>query len=115
MHKLAKFLGWFSLALGAAEVLAPRRMSRALGVFGRGGLVRGFGLREIASGVGILTSPAGSARRRAFLWSRVFGDALDLLTLGAAAKNSTRKGMVGAAAANVAAVSALDVIAASKR
>lgn len=30
--QLAKALGWFSLGLGLAELLAPRRITRALGM-----------------------------------------------------------------------------------
>jgi len=51
---LARRLGWFSLALGAAEMLAPRRLNRVLGVRpNRDWLVRGFGARESAAGIGI--------------------------------------------------------------
>src|SRR5215208_7371781 len=49
--RLAKGLGWFSLVLGAAELIAPQRITRALGMEGKEALVRAYGAREIASGM----------------------------------------------------------------
>jgi uncharacterized membrane protein len=82
-QRIAHRLGWFSIGLGLAEVLAPRALGRAIGVgYGpwRGITFRAFGLREIAAGVGLLS------RRRpaAWMWARVVGDAFDLAWLGAA-------------------------------
>ncbi len=76
----SKTLGWFSIGLGLAEVAAPRRLARLIGVEERRLLLRSLGVREIISGVGILTQrqPAG------WMWSRVAGDAMDLALLGAA-------------------------------
>ena len=68
---LAAALGWFSIAIGLAEIIAPHVISRLIGVRGdHRVLLRVFGLREIASGLGILSqrNPAG------WLWSRVAGD-----------------------------------------
>ena len=100
-HKLARGLGWFSLALGAAELLAPSKLCRALGVPDRKGLVRSYGAREVASGVGIL---ALGRRRAPWVWSRVAGDALDLTTLGAAWRRSSRRPAIAAAIASWAAM-----------
>jgi hypothetical protein len=69
-------LGWFSVALGLAEVLAPRVLSRALGA-GKPTLVRGYGVREIAAGMGLLAG----RRPRFWLWARVIGDAFDIASL----------------------------------
>src|SRR5690242_9286505 len=52
--RLARFLGWFSIGLGVAEVVAPRTVARLVGTRNNSGLIRCYGLREIASGVGIL-------------------------------------------------------------
>lgn len=105
-HKLAQALGWFSLGLGAVELLAPGALARFLGVSGRRGLLRVHGLRELASGAGLL-----SRRRQApWLWARVAGDALDLATLARALDRSLRRRNVALATAAVAGVTALDVM-----
>lgn len=104
---LASFLGWFSLGLGAAELLAPRALEGWLGVEGRKALVQGYGLREIGTGIGILTErrPAG------WVWGRVAGDVLDLGTLATAlTPDNPRKRNVLLAMGAVAGVMALDVL-----
>lgn len=104
---LANFLGWFSLGLGAAELLAPRALERWLGVEDRTLLVQGYGVREIGTGIGILTErrPAG------WVWGRVAGDVLDLGTLATAlTPNNPRKRNVLLAMGAVAGVMALDVL-----
>jgi hypothetical protein len=105
--QLAVFLGWFSIALGMAEVTAPRAMCRLVGANGRGSsvrIMRLMGVREIVQGVGILTRP----RPTAWLWARVGGDALDLSALGVvAAKN--RRARTAFAIANVVGVTIPDV------
>src|SRR5947209_18691794 len=87
---LAQFLGWFSLALGTAQVAAPRAMCRLIGAEGKGSsptLMRVMGAREMTQGLGILIRP----RPTGWLWSRVAGDALDLALLGVtAARNPGR-------------------------
>lgn len=112
-EKLARGLGWFSIGLGLAEVLAPRGIAKISGVSKKNtGLIRLLGLREIAHGVGIFSQgrrPAGA------MWSRVVGDALDLACLGAAfASPKTKKGRLAFATANVLAVTALDVLCAQQ-
>lgn len=102
----ATFLGLFSVGLGLAEVFAPRTMERLTGVRGPA-LLRAYGLREVAVGVGLLVA----RRPGPWLWARVAGDALDLATLGAAVAGRTgaeRQKAVAATAA-VAGVTALDV------
>ena len=80
-------LGVFSLGLGLAELLAPRRMARATGLDGRETLMQAYGLREIASGVALLAADDPAP----WLWARVAGDALDASTLVAAATNGNRR------------------------
>lgn len=104
---LAKFLGYFSLALGATQVLAPRFLGRLIGVGGHPTAMPLFGLREIAAGVGILATD----RRAEFLAARVGGDVLDLAALFRAwidASEADRLRIVSAGIA-VAGVTALDV------
>ena len=111
---MARALGWFSIGLGVAEVVAPRGMARLIGVAdtdARRPLLRAFGLREIASGAGILRG----RRQAAWLWSRVVGDALDLAVLGRArSERGVDRRRLASATAAVAGVTALD-LAASER
>lgn len=108
-EQLARGLGWLSLGLGLAELLAPRGVARVAGVRGSNeGFIRLMGLREIAHGVAIF---AQGRRPAAAVWSRVAGDALDLAALGVvAASPDSDKGRVAFATANVLAVTALDVL-----
>src|SRR4051812_16308227 len=105
--RLARGLGWFSIGLGLAEVLAPGGLAKMIGVPERRALFRALGFREIASGVAILTQTQPAPG----LWSRVGGDAMDLALLGAAfGSGRTSKGRLAGAVAAVAGVTALDVI-----
>lgn len=104
---LARCLGWFSIGLGLAEVLCHRPLSRMIGVHDHPTLMPLLGMREIASGVGILAE----GRPTEWLWSRVVGDMVDLGLLGAAlASSNGNRGRVAAATAMVAGVTALDTI-----
>ena len=102
---VAKGLGWFSLGLGATELLATRRLTGALGMKGFEGLIRAYGAREIASGVTTL-----SVDSKPGLWSRVAGDTLDIATLVYALRGNRKRGNVGIALAAVAGVAALDLV-----
>ena len=79
---LARGLGWFSVGLGVAEVAAPgtdRAGDRRPGQrTTTEELLRAAGLREIASGIGILTRD----RQAGWVWARVGGDVMDLALLG---------------------------------
>ena len=103
--RLAKGLGWFSIGLGLAELLAPRAIANISGVSNKHtGLIRLYGLREISSGITIFAQKKPTEG----VWSRVVGDAIDLTTLGIAATNPEAKlGRVAFATANVLAVTAL--------
>ena len=105
-------LGLFGIGLGLAELMVPRRLARMIGAPSRHeGLVRAMGLREIASGVGILTQRAPAAA----VWSRVAGDAMDLACLGAAfMSNRSQRGRVALATAAVAGATLLDMITAQQ-
>lgn len=101
---LARGLGWFSIALGMAELVAPRAITRALGLRGQEGLVQAYGLREIGTGIGILTA----ADPAPWIWGRVGGDALDLATVAGGLGSSKRGGALLALAA-LGGVTAVDV------
>jgi uncharacterized membrane protein len=104
---VANALGWFSIGLGLAELTAPGLLTRSIGVPGdHRRFVRLLGLREIASGVGILT------QRRSAAWvrSRVWGDMMDLAALGAAFTiPRTERSKLFTATAAVAGVTLLDL------
>src|SRR5918993_2479955 len=103
---VARGLGWFSIALGMAEVAAPRTLARALGMEGQEQLLRAYGLREIATGAAILASQIPQP----WVWGRVAGDALDLATLGAGYRDGNPKANnLAMAMAAVAGVTAADV------
>jgi uncharacterized membrane protein len=108
-ERLARALGWFSLCLGFAEVLAPDGLARLVGLESNDinrKLLRGMGLREIATGIGILSQPTSSTG----VWSRVAGDAMDLAFLSSALRSDTaERGRVIAATAAVLGVTAVDV------
>lgn len=101
-------LGWFSVGLGMAELLAPRAVGRMIGVGEQSTVLRMCGVREIVSGMGLLSGRAPAT----FAMSRVAGDVMDLALLGAALRspdsNPTR---VAAAATAVAGVAAFDLYA----
>ena len=70
-------------------------------------LLRLFGLREMASGVGLITQHQPAP----WMWGRVGGDALDLACLGATlTSDDGRPGRIAAAMVAVAGVTALDVL-----
>ena len=102
-------LGWFSIGLGLAELAAPRAVAQLIGVEDEDRtrkVLRGYGVREIAAGIGILSRPQPAG----WLWGRVAGDILDLSSLGSALSSSrSNRARVGAATAAVIGVTALDV------
>lgn len=106
--KLARGLGWFSISLGMVELLAARPLGRLVGMRGLEPLLQACGVREIASGLGILASrqPRPTAT---WVWSRVAGDAVDMALLGAAAVTPSRGGHPVAALVAVAGVTAVDI------
>src|ERR1044072_8653470 len=110
--RLAKGLGWFSIGLGLAELLAPRAIASISGVSNKHtGLIRLYGLREIAAGVTIFAQKHPTEG----VWSRVAGDALDLTSLGIAASDPEAKlGRVAFATANVLAVTAVHAMCAQR-
>jgi uncharacterized protein YjeT (DUF2065 family) len=108
--RLAQGLGLFSIGLGLAELIAPRTIARALDMRGSENLLRFYGARELAAGMGIL----GTGNRPFWLWGRVAGDVVDIATLSIALVGSNRrKGNVTMALLAVLGVTALDVISAT--
>lgn len=76
---LARSLGYAALGLGAAELLACRRIARLMGIRPTPWKVwtlRSLGAREVLTGFGVL-----SKRPTPWLGARVLGDALDITLL----------------------------------
>jgi uncharacterized membrane protein len=110
-ESLAVGLGWFSVALGLAELAVPRELSGLIGLPEDDetaiSALRACGARELANGLAILSEPD----RAAWLWSRVGGDAIDLSLIGSAyRRDDADTKRLGAAAAAVAGVTALDAL-----
>jgi uncharacterized membrane protein len=106
---LAAFLGWFSVGLGAFQLLAPTTVARAIGVQPSrawNGVLRVCGVREIANGAGILANPTS----KEWVGLRVGGDALDLTALGVAMTQSVRPARTLAATAFVLGATLLDLL-----
>ncbi len=109
-EQFAVGLGWFSLGLGLTELLAPGFIARAIGLPpGRtaSGTIRVMGLREVASGIAVLSRPTASTA----MWSRVAGDAVDLAllarTFGVADAQRARTALATAAVLGVSVADAL--------
>src|SRR3954469_18798433 len=104
--RLAKNLGYFSIALGVVELMAPRALCNAIGLRGMEPVIRAYGARELATGVAILTSHDPEP----WIWARVAGDVADIATVatGLQQDNARTENNVMALAA-LAAVTAVDV------
>ena len=110
MERLARVLGWFSLGLGLAQVAAPSKVARLIGVDDDSNTVammRLVGAREIASGIGILTQ----SKPTPWLWARVGGDAMDLALLRSAMDSPrSDRDRVATATAAVLGIAAIDTL-----
>jgi uncharacterized membrane protein len=105
-ERIARALGWFSIGLGMAEVVAPGKLAELIGVEDKPAVFRLMGLREIGHGVTILSQPWPASG----VWSRVAGDILDLALLSTQldSENPQRNKTLGATLA-VLGVTALDI------
>ena len=107
-QQLQTLLGGFSIGLGMLELFAPRSAGKLIGVGNHDTLIRLCGLREVATGVCMLSGYAPVASVAA----RVAGDALDLSLLGAALRSpDAQPKRIAAAATAVLSVTAVDVYA----
>lgn len=110
-ENLANALGWLSLGLGIASIAMPSEVARCIGVSDderSREVLRMVGIREIISGVGILSQP----RPAGWLMSRVAGDMMDLALLGKALQRpDASQPRVAATTAAVVGITALDLVA----
>lgn len=105
-RKLGLGLGIFSIALGLGELLASRRITRALDAEGHETLVKAFGARELIAGASLLAAPTAPINA----WARAAGDVLDIAATGAAVRNSPRNSMAWGALAFVVGALVLDTL-----
>ncbi|MEZ7124235.1 SRPBCC family protein [Nonomuraea sp. AD125B] len=114
--RLGRALGWTSLALGTAQLAAPRAVTRLCGVDDAPGattIARLVGGRELLHAALLL----GGKTPARWTWTRMAGDAMDLGLLGTAAANRTggRRRRALCALGAVAGIAALDAACAGMR
>ncbi len=96
-RRRANFLGWFSVGLGLAQLVAPRQLARWIGVEedeDTALTMRALGVRELACGVGLLSHSHAAT----WAWARVAGDVMDLALLAGAPRSNGAERTLGAAA-----------------
>lgn len=104
---MATALGWFSIALGAAELLAPKTLARWLGMRHGAPILKVYGAREVTAGIGVLALRNKSPG----VWLRLAGDALDIATLvSIAIENPAKKRNIGIACAAVLGATVADIV-----
>jgi uncharacterized membrane protein len=110
----ARGLGWFSLGLGIAQLMAPRKVARFIGVRDDEHtchILQTVGVREISSGVAILTNTESAGP----VWMRVIGDVMDIGLLGRAMQSEhTERDRVVAATVAVAGITMIDALSAAQ-
>jgi uncharacterized membrane protein len=114
--RLARGLGWFSIGLGVSQLVAPNIVARTIGIrANKRSRTAMFivGLREIASGIGLLSTrkPASWARLR------LGGDIIDLALLSSAFRTrrvTEDSARTTAAVTAVAGVMLIDMLAAAR-
>ena len=113
----ARGLGWASVGIALAELIAPQRVEKLLGLSDRPayrGILRTLGVRELMHGVSLLTHSRPTKQMAAGLWSRVARDMLDNVLLGMAARKTKRPAVFAAIAASVLVIGALDMLHAAR-
>ncbi|MEW9550453.1 SRPBCC family protein [Nonomuraea sp. NPDC050783] len=113
--RFARALGWASLALGTAQLAAPRAVTRMCGVDDAPGattITRLAGGRELLHAALLL----GGKTPAQWAWTRVAGDAMDLGMLGkaAAARTGARRRRAMYALGAVAGLTVLDAACAKR-
>jgi hypothetical protein len=114
---LAKGLGWASLAIGAAELAAPRKVEELLGIDHTPearGTIRAMGVRELCHGLAILSEDGLTKQLKTSVWSRVAGDMLDSVLLAKAGTKTKKPASFAAVTASVLAIGVLDMICAKR-
>jgi hypothetical protein len=107
---MSRVLGVVGMGIGLAEIVAPKWLSKQLGVRHRPTLMRAMGAREVASGVGIVARHNPTPAQ----WTRVIGDVIDIALLALAVRDSRKRNVVFAALGAVLAIGALDLLTARR-
>jgi len=111
---LTQALGWFSIGLGLAQIASPGGIARMIGLRADNEtqqVMRAVGMRELATGVGILMHPQPAG----WVKARVGGDIMDLTLLGAAlASDDTERDKTSMAALAVVGVTVADIMASQR-
>ncbi len=113
-ERRAKVLGFVSLGVGVVALFAPSAVAKLIGApdTSKSRLVlRLMGLREAASGAGLLIHPDSAG----WLWSRVAGDVMNLGLLGGSFTSvRVKRGRLAVAAGAVLGATAVDTISAAR-
>src|SRR3954470_16272208 len=109
--RVARGLGWFSIALGLTELVAPGKLARTLGLEGKETLLRAYGGREIGAGMWALSDTPAPA-----LWARFVGDlaGLGTLAVGLRGADDAQKRNAMIALAAVGGITLVDLLTAMK-
>jgi hypothetical protein len=103
--RLFRLLGWIGIGLGALEILAPKAVTKSIGMQGNEDLVRAYGAHEMATGILLVSgeTPVG-------FWSRLAGDGLNAaLLVSALRRDNPKRGMARFALAILAGLTVLDL------
>ena len=114
---LARSLGYFSAAIGLAEVLMPRQIENLLGIAhtaGNRGTIRALGVRELCHAATILSEDRPSPELKNAMWARVAGDGLDTALFGVAGMQTKKPASYAVSGALLLAVGAADFICAQR-
>lgn len=105
-QRASKALGWYSVVLGAAQIVKPELVAKISGLDDSAGreVIRFTGFRELITGVGILARP----RDPRWLWVRLAGDVIDLAYLGYKVGTSRSRLRLLGSVASVLALTAVD-------
>jgi hypothetical protein len=103
--RLFRVFGWIGIGLGALEILAPKAVTKSIGMQGNEDLVRAYGVHELGTGLLLVSgeTPVG-------VWSRLAGDGLNAaLLVGALRRDNPKRGIAGLALAVLTGLTILDL------
>ena len=103
--RLFRLLGWIGIGLGALEILAPKAVTKSIGMQGNEDIVRAYGVHEMGTGLLLV-----SGEKPVGVWSRLAGDGLNFaLLLGALRRDNPKRGTARFALTVLAGLTLLDL------